>query len=59
MLDNSRTEADGIAAETENKGDNQMTKVTPFLMFNDQLEAAIAFYTTTFCSECFVGADCT
>src|SRR5689334_18307944 len=25
-----------------------MTKVTPFLMFNDQLEAAIAFYTDTF-----------
>jgi predicted 3-demethylubiquinone-9 3-methyltransferase (glyoxalase superfamily) len=25
-----------------------MTKVTPFLMFNDQLEAAIAFYATTF-----------
>lgn len=25
-----------------------MTKVTPFLMFNDQLEAAIAFYTNTF-----------
>lgn len=25
-----------------------MFKVTPFLMFNDQLEAAIAFYTTTF-----------
>ena len=25
-----------------------MTKVTPFLMFNDQLEAATAFYTTTF-----------
>jgi predicted 3-demethylubiquinone-9 3-methyltransferase (glyoxalase superfamily) len=25
-----------------------MTKVTPFLMFNDQLEAAIAFYNTTF-----------
>jgi len=25
-----------------------MTKVTPFLMFNDQLEAAIAFYITTF-----------
>jgi predicted 3-demethylubiquinone-9 3-methyltransferase (glyoxalase superfamily) len=23
-----------------------MSKVTPFLMFNDQLEAAIAFYTT-------------
>ncbi|GJM44810.1 MAG: putative 3-demethylubiquinone-9 3-methyltransferase [Gemmatimonadota bacterium] len=25
-----------------------MKKVTPFLMFNDQLEAAIEFYTTTF-----------
>ncbi len=25
-----------------------MNKVTPFLMFNDQLEAAIAFYTATF-----------
>lgn len=25
-----------------------MTKVTPFLMFNDQLEEAIAFYTATF-----------
>jgi predicted 3-demethylubiquinone-9 3-methyltransferase (glyoxalase superfamily) len=25
-----------------------MSKVTPFLMFNDQLEAAIEFYTTTF-----------
>lgn len=25
-----------------------MPKVTPFLMFNDQLEAAIAFYTRTF-----------
>lgn len=25
-----------------------MTKVTPFLMFNDQLEAAIDFYTATF-----------
>jgi predicted 3-demethylubiquinone-9 3-methyltransferase (glyoxalase superfamily) len=25
-----------------------MTKVTPFLMFNDQLDAAIQFYTTTF-----------
>jgi predicted 3-demethylubiquinone-9 3-methyltransferase (glyoxalase superfamily) len=25
-----------------------MTKVTPFLMFKDQLEAAIAFYTATF-----------
>ncbi|WP_411823799.1 VOC family protein [Leptospira sp. 'Mane'] len=25
-----------------------MSKITPFLMFNDQLEAAIAFYTSTF-----------
>jgi predicted 3-demethylubiquinone-9 3-methyltransferase (glyoxalase superfamily) len=25
-----------------------MSKVTPFLMFNDQLETAMAFYTTTF-----------
>ena len=25
-----------------------MSKVTPFLMFNDQLEAAIEFYTATF-----------
>ncbi len=25
-----------------------MNKVTPFLMFNDQLEAALAFYTATF-----------
>ena len=25
-----------------------MSKVTPFLMFNDQLEAAVAFYTATF-----------
>lgn len=25
-----------------------MTKVTPFLMFNDQLEAAMQFYTATF-----------
>jgi predicted 3-demethylubiquinone-9 3-methyltransferase (glyoxalase superfamily) len=25
-----------------------MNKVTPFLMFNDQLDAAITFYTTTF-----------
>lgn len=28
-----------------------MSKVTPFLMFNDQLEAAIAFYTATFPSS--------
>lgn len=38
-------------ADTENKGDTQMTKVTPFLMFNDQLESAIAFYTATFPSS--------
>ena len=25
-----------------------MTKITPFLMFNDQLEAAVEFYTATF-----------
>ena len=25
-----------------------MNKVTPFLMFDDQLEAAMAFYTATF-----------
>ena len=25
-----------------------MSKITPFLMFNDQLEAAMAFYTSTF-----------
>jgi len=29
-------------------GDTPMNKVTPFLMFNDQLEAAIDFYTRTF-----------
>ena len=29
-----------------------MPKVTPFLMFNDQLEAAIAFYTATFPDSC-------
>jgi predicted 3-demethylubiquinone-9 3-methyltransferase (glyoxalase superfamily) len=29
-------------------GDSPMTKVTPFLMFNNQLEAAMAFYTATF-----------
>jgi predicted 3-demethylubiquinone-9 3-methyltransferase (glyoxalase superfamily) len=28
-----------------------MPKVTPFLMFNDQLEAAMAFYTATFPSS--------
>jgi predicted 3-demethylubiquinone-9 3-methyltransferase (glyoxalase superfamily) len=30
------------------KGEFPMTKVTPFLMFNDQLEAAMEFYTATF-----------
>jgi predicted 3-demethylubiquinone-9 3-methyltransferase (glyoxalase superfamily) len=29
-------------------GDTTMSKVTPFLMFNDQLEAAVEFYTATF-----------
>ena len=29
-------------------GASPMTKVTPFLMFNDQLEAAMEFYTATF-----------
>jgi predicted 3-demethylubiquinone-9 3-methyltransferase (glyoxalase superfamily) len=29
-------------------GESPMTKVTPFLMFNDQLEAAMEFYTATF-----------
>ncbi|MEZ5419319.1 MAG: VOC family protein [Vicinamibacterales bacterium] len=29
-------------------GDTAINKVTPFLMFNDQLEAAIEFYTRTF-----------
>ena len=30
------------------KGHAPVSKVTPFLMFNDQLEAAIEFYTATF-----------
>ena len=30
------------------KGDAAMNKVTPFLMFNDQLERAMEFYTATF-----------
>jgi predicted 3-demethylubiquinone-9 3-methyltransferase (glyoxalase superfamily) len=30
------------------RGDTPMNKVTPFLMFNDQLEAAIEFYIATF-----------
>src|SRR5262249_61799850 len=32
----------------EKKGEASMSKVTPFLMFNDQLEAAVEFYTATF-----------
>lgn len=36
-----------------------MTKVTPFLMFNDQLEAAIAFYTTTFPDSEIKNVACT
>ncbi len=31
-----------------NEKAREVSKVTPFLMFNDQLEAAIAFYTATF-----------
>jgi predicted 3-demethylubiquinone-9 3-methyltransferase (glyoxalase superfamily) len=34
--------------QQNNQGDGPMSKVTPFMMFNDQLEAAIAFYTATF-----------
>jgi predicted 3-demethylubiquinone-9 3-methyltransferase (glyoxalase superfamily) len=30
------------------RGDDAMNKVTPFLMFNDQLEAALEFYAATF-----------
>jgi predicted 3-demethylubiquinone-9 3-methyltransferase (glyoxalase superfamily) len=33
---------------TRDDGESPMTKVTPFLMFNDQLEAAMEFYTATF-----------
>jgi len=33
---------------TDEEGKRRMTKVTPFLMFNDQLEAAMAFYAATF-----------
>jgi predicted 3-demethylubiquinone-9 3-methyltransferase (glyoxalase superfamily) len=33
---------------TRDGGESPMTKVTPFLMFNDQLEAAMEFYTATF-----------
>jgi predicted 3-demethylubiquinone-9 3-methyltransferase (glyoxalase superfamily) len=33
---------------TREEGESLMTKVTPFLMFNDQLEAAMTFYAATF-----------
>jgi len=33
---------------THEEGEPLMTKVTPFLMFNDQLEAAMEFYAATF-----------
>jgi predicted 3-demethylubiquinone-9 3-methyltransferase (glyoxalase superfamily) len=33
---------------TDEEGEPLMTKVTPFLMFNDQLEAAMEFYAATF-----------
>lgn len=36
------------ATMTRKEGESQMAKVTPFLMFNDQLEAAMEFYTATF-----------
>jgi hypothetical protein len=40
---------DPVAATISRKeGAPRMTKVTPFLMFNDQLDAAIELYTTTF-----------
>jgi predicted 3-demethylubiquinone-9 3-methyltransferase (glyoxalase superfamily) len=35
-------------SERKRKTSRSMNKVTPFLMFNDQLEAAIEFYTATF-----------
>ena len=34
-----------------------MNKVTPFLMFNDQLEAAIELYTSTFPRHRVVAED--
>ena len=37
-----------VLCDTPYQGGTPMSKVTPFLMFNDQLEAAIAFYTATF-----------
>lgn len=40
--------SDNSSGSDRKHGDMSMSKVTPFLMFNDQLEAAIAFYTATF-----------
>src|SRR5512141_1084480 len=37
-----------VTSAPPTEGASPMTKVTPFLMFNDQLEAAMAFYTATF-----------
>src|SRR6188768_1343587 len=42
----SREQLSNEAATT--KGERLMTKVTPFLMFHGQLEAAMEFYTATF-----------
>ena len=36
------------SATIRDEGESPMSKVTPFLMFNDQLEAAMQFYTATF-----------
>ncbi|CAN5228537.1 hypothetical protein BH20GEM2_BH20GEM2_06200 [soil metagenome] len=38
----------GSTIVTRTEEDVPINKVTPFLMFNDQLEAAIEFYTATF-----------
>jgi predicted 3-demethylubiquinone-9 3-methyltransferase (glyoxalase superfamily) len=38
----------GREAHRLHRGDTSMNKVTPFLMCDDQLEAAIEFYTATF-----------
>lgn len=37
-----------MRTEQTGEGEDPMTKVTPFLMYNDQLEAAMEFYTATF-----------
>jgi predicted 3-demethylubiquinone-9 3-methyltransferase (glyoxalase superfamily) len=49
MTYDARTSRSVRLASTAGEGDIPMgNKVTPFLMFNDQLEAAIEFYTATF-----------